>query len=74
MNARAQRWHKFEAQLTDGNMQTFVKGGYSGSEPYDVKIIDFNISENSFTKEVFRRAHGEEGWKKTYIMDFSRMN
>ncbi len=72
MNARAQRWHRFEAQMVDGNMQTFVEGGYSGSEPFDVRIIDMNISEDAFTKEVFRRAYGEEDWKKVYIMEFSR--
>lgn len=72
MNARAQRWHKFEAEVIDGNMQTFVEGGYSGSEPYDIKIIDMDVMEQSFTKEVFRRAKGDEAWNKIYIMQYAR--
>lgn len=72
MNARAQRWHKFEAQIVDGNMQTFVEGGYSGLEPHDIKIIDQEISGNSFTKHVFRRMEGEDEWKNTYIMQYKK--
>jgi hypothetical protein len=56
MNARAQRWHKFEAEMIDDTMQTFVEGGYSGSEPFDIKIIDKDIETQKFTKEVYRRA------------------
>ncbi len=70
MNARAQRWHKFEAEMVDDTMQTFVEGGYSGSEPFDIKIIDKNIDEQKFTKEVYRRAKGEQNWRKIYIMEY----
>ncbi len=73
MNARAQRWHQFEARLTDGNMVTLVPGGYSGKEDHDVRIIDSDISPDHFTKEVFHRQHGSEGWKKIYIMNYERI-
>lgn len=70
MNARAQRWHKFEAEMIDDTMQTFVEGGYSGSEPFDIKIIDKDIGTQKFTKEVYRRAKGEQNWLKIYIMEY----
>lgn len=70
MNARAQRWHKFEAEMIDDTMQTFVEGGYSGSEPFDIKIIDKDIDTEKFTKEVYRRAKGEQNWRKIYIMEY----
>lgn len=74
MNAKAQRWHKFEARMRDGNMETIVAGGYSGKEDYDVRIIDKDISEKGFTKEVLHSRKDAQGWQKVYIMNFSRAN
>ena len=74
MNARAQRWHEFEASVVDGKMTTIVIGGYSGQEEYDVKIVDDMVASNSFTKEVFNSRDGGQTWEKTYIMNFSRVH
>ncbi|MCC3861736.1 hypothetical protein [Pseudemcibacter aquimaris] len=71
MNAKAQRWHRFEAKLTHGIMTTFVYGGYSGKENFDVKIMDINVTDAGFTKEVFYKTKGTDEWVKQYIMRFS---
>jgi len=73
MNATAQRWHKFEASLIDGIMVTYVAGGYSGREEYDVRIIDKDITDAHFIKEVFHSRNNGESWQKIYIMNFSRI-
>ncbi len=72
MNAKAQRWHGFEASLVDGKMTTLVEGGDSGQEEYVVKIIDGDISADSFTKEIFHSRDDGDSWTKVYIMNFKR--
>lgn len=72
MNAKAQRWHSFEAGLENGNMVTNVTGGYSGKEKFDIKIIDKDVSRNKFTKEVYRSYDNGEKWQKIYIMNYKR--
>lgn len=73
MNAKAQRWHRFEAKLIDDIMTTFVEGGYSGKENFDVKIKDINVTTKGFIKEVYYRTKGENDWKKQFIMRFLRI-
>ncbi|MCP5382921.1 MAG: hypothetical protein H6912_11205 [Kordiimonadaceae bacterium] len=73
MNARAQRWHQFEAHMENEEMITFVPGGYSGKEDFDVRIIDKDFSDKKFTKEVFRKLHNKDDWQKIYIMNFERI-
>jgi len=74
MNAKAQRWHRFEARLIDDIMTTFVEGGYSGKEKFDVKIEDISVLDQSFIKEVYYRTKGSESWVKQFIMRFSRIS
>lgn len=70
LNAKAQRWHQFEAYMINGVMQTIVPGGYSGNEDFDIKIIDRRITDQGFTKDVYRREKGSDVWAHIYIMDY----
>jgi len=74
LNAKSQRWHNFESKLEDGKMITMVKGGFSGKEPYDVRIIHHNFSQNSFSGEIFHSADGGKNWHQVYQMEFSRLH
>lgn len=45
LNARDQRWHRFTSSVVEGQMTTIVKGGYSGQEDFDLKVVDEVISD-----------------------------
>ena len=72
LNAQAQRWHKFNSKIVDGNMTTIVKGGYSGKEDFDLKIIDTIISDSHYLKNVYRSIDGMKTWEITYKIDVKK--
>ena len=72
LNANSQRWHHFTAQIVDGKMTTVVVGGYSGHEPFDVKIIDTRISADHYIKQVYQSTDKMQTWTLRYEMDVRR--
>jgi hypothetical protein len=72
LNARAQRWHHFNAKIVDGKMTTIVKGGFSGTEEFDVKIIDMVVSEELYEKNIFHSKDEMETWKHVYKMTYRK--
>lgn len=73
LNANAQRWHKFTSQLIDDKMTTFVIGGYSGEEDFDIKVVDTIIDSNQFLKEVFQSKDNGDSWVLTYKITVSKL-
>ncbi|WP_262693586.1 hypothetical protein [Kordiimonas aquimaris] len=72
LNATAQRWSGFEVQYIDSAMHTIVLGGFSGTEDFDVKTVQHNITQDSFQTDVFRRVKGSNDWVQTYEMNYKR--
>lgn len=73
LNAKAQRWHKFTSRLVDGKMTTIVKGGYSGKEEFDIKVIDNVITENHYLKKVYRSTDGVKNWELVYKINVKKV-
>lgn len=73
LNAKAQRWHKFTSKLINGKMTTIVKGGYSGKEEFDVKIVDTVISELQYIKNVYHSKDKMKTWKQVYRITSNRV-
>jgi hypothetical protein len=72
LNAEAQRWHHFTSGIVDGKMTTLVIGGYSGNEPFDVKVVDTRISVDHYVKHVYQSADKMKSWALTYEIDVRR--
>ncbi|MBT5186765.1 MAG: hypothetical protein HOH19_10455 [Kordiimonadaceae bacterium] len=72
LNAKAQRWHKFSASVEEGTMTTIIPGGYSGKEDFDIKVLDLEISDNSFVKHVYQSNDSGQSWVHLYIMNYSK--
>lgn len=66
LNAKAQRWHKFTSKIVDGKMTTLVKGGYSGKEKFDVKVVDTVISDSCYLKNVYHSTDQMKTWELVY--------
>ncbi|MBO6504511.1 MAG: hypothetical protein JJ850_03905 [Kordiimonadaceae bacterium] len=73
LNAQLQRWSGFTIRKVGDTMETLVPGGFSGTEAFDVKTIEQNITDTSFTSNVFRRAHGSDTWVQTYEMRYEKL-
>lgn len=74
LNAKAQRWHQFTSYLLEDKMTTFVKGGYSGKEDFDVKVVDTVISETYFQKEVYHSRDNMKTWTLMYKSHVRKKN
>jgi len=70
LNAKAQRWHSFTSQWTDGKMATIVPGGYGGDGP-DIKTEMTDITSDGFTNNVYRKMQ-DGSWLHTYKMYYVR--
>ncbi|WP_422362031.1 hypothetical protein [Reichenbachiella sp.] len=73
LNAKAQRWHQFTSKIIAGKMTTIVKGGYSGKEEFDIKVIDSIIDDNNYQKDVYKSTDGMKTWILTYKIDLSKL-
>lgn len=74
LNAKAQRWHQFTSKLIDGQMTTIVRGGYSGKEDFDIKVVDSIINQNQFHKDVYRSSDDMDTWVLTYKIDLKKVS
>jgi len=74
LNAQAQRWHQFKASLVDGLMTTIILGGYSGKEPFDVKVVDRIIDHDRFQKDVYHSTDKMRTWEMVYQIDVTRID
>lgn len=74
LNANDQRWHQFTSKLLNGKMTTLVKGGYSGKEAFDLKIIDTQLSSTQMLKEVFKSWDQSQSWILTYRIRMTRIS
>ncbi len=66
LNAKAQRWHTFTSKIIDGKMTTIVRGGYSGKEEFDVKIVDTVLTNNHYLKNVYHSNDQMKTWDLIY--------
>lgn len=73
LNANAQRWHEFTSSVVDGKMTTIVKGGYSGKEKFDVKVVDTVISDSHYLKNVFNSTDQMKTWELVYKIDVRKV-
>ncbi|MTI41315.1 hypothetical protein [Fulvivirga lutimaris] len=73
LNAQAQRWHKFSSKMVDGKMTTIVKGGYSGKEDFDLKVVDTVVSDSHYLKNVYNSADGMKTWELVYKIDVKKV-
>jgi hypothetical protein len=73
INSKAQRWHKFSSKIIDGKMTTIVKGGYSGKEEFDVKIIDTIKSKKQYLRNVYHSKDKMKSWKHIYRITITRV-
>jgi len=73
LNAKAQRWHKFTSKIVDGKMTTIVKGGYSGKEEFDVKIVDIVITDSHYLKNVYYSTDKNETWDLVYKISVKKV-
>ena len=74
LNAKAQRWHSFEASLVDDKMTTIVPGGYSGKENFDVKAVHSDITESSFSGNIYQSVDSGKTWQHVYKMKFKKIS
>ena len=74
LNAKAQRWHEFTSKIVDGKMTTIVKGGYSGKEEFDVKIVDVVITDSHYLKNVYYSTNQNETWELVYKISVKKIN
>ena len=73
LNAKAQRWHEFTSKLVDGKMTTIVKGGYSGKEVFDVKIVDVVITDEHYLKYIYHSTDQSKTWKLVYKVNVKKI-
>ena len=73
LNAQLGRWSGFAVKKVGNTMETVVPGGFAGTESFDVKTIEHDITNNSFKSHVFRRQHGSEDWVQTYEMRYKKL-
>ncbi len=73
LNAKAQRWHEFTSKIVDGKMTTIVKGGYSGKEAFDVKIVDVVITDNHYLKNVYHSFDQSKTWELVYKINVKKI-
>ncbi len=73
LNAKAQRWHKFTSKIVDGKMTTIVKGGYSGQEEFDVKIVDVVITDRHYLKNVYQSTNQGKTWELIYKINVKKI-
>ena len=73
LNAKAQRWHEFTSKIVDGKMTTIVKGGYSGKEEFDVKIVDVVITDSHYLKNVYYSTNQNETWELVYKISVKKI-
>lgn len=66
LNADAQRWHEFTAQLVEDQMITMVPGGYSGKEDFDIKTVNEIVSATHYRRLVYQSTDNGETWALTY--------
>jgi len=73
LNAKAQRWHEFTSKIVDGKMTTIVKGGYSGKEEFDVKIVDVVITDSHYLKNVYHSNDQSKTWQLVYKINVKKV-
>ena len=73
LNAKAQRWHTFTSKVINGKMTTIVKGGYSGKEKFDVKIVDTVIDDGRYLKNVYHSTDQMGTWDLVYKMSVNKI-
>lgn len=73
LNAKAQRWHTFTSKLVDGKMTTIVKGGYSGKEKFDVKVVDIVITNSHYLKMVYNSTDQMKTWELVYKINVKKV-
>jgi hypothetical protein len=73
LNAKAQRWHEFTSKVVDGKMTTIVKGGYSGKEEFDVKIVDVVITDSHYLKNVYYSTNQNKTWELVYKISVKKI-
>lgn len=55
-------------------MTTLVKGGYSGKEIFDVKVVDTILSKQQYHKDVFQSDDEGKTWVLTYKIDLIKVS
>ena len=73
LNAKLGRWSGFTVRKVGDTRETFVPGGYSGKEDFDVRAVEYNIRPDSYSANIFRRAKGTGEWVQTYEMRYNRL-
>lgn len=73
LNAKAQRWHEFTSKIVDGKMTTIVRGGYSGKEEFDVKVVDSVITRSHYLKKVYRSTDQMKTWDLVYKINVKKV-
>ena len=54
-------------------MTTIVKGGYSGKEDFDLKVVDFIISESHYLKKVYNSMDQMKSWNLIYKINVKKI-
>lgn len=73
LNAKAQRWHEFTSRVINGKMTTIVKGGYSGKEEFDIKVVDTVITDAHYLKKVYKSTDQMKTWELIYKIDVKKV-
>lgn len=74
LNARDQRWHKFTSRKEDGKMTTVVRGGYSGTEGFDLKVVDTVKTESHYLKNVYKSTDQMKTWELVYKINVKKVD
>ena len=54
-------------------MTTLVIGGYSGTEKFDVRIVDTIINDHSYVKNVYHSFDQQENWTLVYKISVTKI-
>jgi len=73
LNAQAQRWHEFTSRVVDGKMTTIVRGGYSGKEEFDVKVVDIVVTDSHYLKNVYNSTDQMKTWGLVYKISVKKI-
>ncbi len=54
-------------------MTTIVRGGYSGKEEFDVKIVDTIVTDNHYLKNVYHSKDQMKTWDLIYKINVRKV-
>ncbi len=54
-------------------MTTIVRGGYSGKEKFDVKIVDDVITDSHYLKNIYHSPNQIEAWELIYKINVKKV-